>query len=249
MSSNLFEIKNLSVSVEGKEVLRDFELNIPKGEVHALMGRNGSGKTTLAHTLMGHPKYEVTSGQIFFDGQEITSLRPDERARLRIFLGFQYPVAIPGVSVANFIRSSARAVRGHELSAKQLRQLIQAEMKRLEVPDHFMNRSMNDGFSGGEKKRLETLQLRVLDPRLAILDETDSGLDIDALRVISERIEDFRSPNKSLLLITHYQRLLDYIRPDRVHVMLKGRIVKSGGPELAKELEQKGYEWLEKEAA
>lgn len=249
MSSPLFEVKNLNVSVEGKEILKDLSLCIQKGEVHALMGRNGSGKTSLAHTLMGNPKYEVNSGSIYFEGKDITGMSPDERARLRIFLGFQYPVAIPGVSVSNFLRSSVRAVRGNELSPKELRLLIQREIDELQIPDSFMTRSLNEGFSGGEKKRLETLQMRLLGPKLAILDETDSGLDIDALRLVAEKINQLRSDSRGILLITHYQRLLNYVQPDQVHVLLNGRIVKSGGPELAKELEEKGYDWLEKEAA
>ncbi|MGA0162794.1 MAG: Fe-S cluster assembly ATPase SufC [Bdellovibrionota bacterium] len=249
MTNILLETKNLNVSVEGKHILKDFSLQIPRGEVHALMGRNGSGKTSLANVLMGHPRYQIESGEILFKGQVINDLSPEERAKLRIFLSFQYPVAIPGVSLAHFLRTAVRAVRGQELSAKELRQLIQDEAKALDVPDSFMTRSINEGFSGGEKKKLETLQLRLLQPELAILDETDSGLDIDALRLIANRIENIRSENRSILLITHYQRLLDYIQPDRVHVMLNGRIAKSGDKTLAKELEERGYEWIEKEAA
>jgi Fe-S cluster assembly ATP-binding protein len=249
MTTFLLETKSLHVSIEGKSILKDFSIQIPKGEVHALMGRNGSGKTSLANVLMGHPRYRIDSGEIFFNGQIINELSPEERAKQRIFLSFQYPVAIPGVSVAHFLRTAVRAVRGHELSSKELRQLIQDEARALDVPESFMTRSINEGFSGGEKKKLETLQLRLLQPELAILDETDSGLDIDALRLIANRIESIRNENRSILLITHYQRLLNYIQPDRVHVMLHGRIAKSGGKALAKELEERGYDWIEKEAA
>jgi Fe-S cluster assembly ATP-binding protein len=193
---------------------------------------------------MGHPKYKVTQGQILLDGENIGELSPDERARKRLFLAFQYPVSIPGVTVANFLRTSIRAVRGTEIPSKDVRKLIKEEMTALDVPDSFMTRSMNEGFSGGEKKRLETLQLRLLQPKVAILDETDSGLDIDALKRISDRIDSLRGEGRAILLITHYQRMLDYIKPDKVHVLMDGRIVKSGGPELALTLEEKGYDWL-----
>lgn len=244
MSVPLFEIKNLSVGVEGKEILHDFSLCLRAGEVHAMMGRNGSGKTTLAFTLMGHPKYEVLSGKILLNGEDITQLSPEERAKKRLFLAFQYPVAIPGVTVANFLRTSLRAVRGEELKPKEVRQLIKREIEALHIPESFLTRFLNDGFSGGEKKRLETLQMRLLEPTVAILDETDSGLDIDALRNVAESIEALRSPKRAILLITHYQRMLDYIKPDKVHVLMEGEVRKSGGPELAKTLEEKGYEWL-----
>ncbi|MCC7441177.1 MAG: Fe-S cluster assembly ATPase SufC [Bdellovibrionales bacterium] len=240
----LFEIQDLHVSVEGKEVLKGVTLNIRPGEVHAIMGRNGSGKTTLSYALMGHPRYQITKGRVLLGGQDLAGLAPDERARRRLFLAFQYPVAVPGVTVANFLRSSIRAVRGDEIPAREVRKLIVAEAQALGIPDSFMSRSLNDGFSGGERKRLETLQMRLLRPRVAVLDETDSGLDIDALRVVSERIESLRSPERGVLLITHYQRMLDYVKPDQVHVFLDGRIVKSGGADLALELEKKGYDWL-----
>jgi Fe-S cluster assembly ATP-binding protein len=240
----LFEVRDLHATVDGKEVLKGVTLKLEAGEVHALMGRNGSGKTTLSHTLMGHPKYKVTQGQILLDGENIGELSPDERARKRLFLAFQYPVSIPGVTVANFLRTSIRAVRGTEIPSKDVRKLIKEEMTALDVPDSFMTRSMNEGFSGGEKKRLETLQLRLLQPKVAILDETDSGLDIDALKRISDRIDSLRGEGRAILLITHYQRMLDYIKPDKVHVLMDGRIVKSGGPELALTLEEKGYDWL-----
>ncbi|HTL11892.1 MAG TPA: Fe-S cluster assembly ATPase SufC [Bdellovibrionota bacterium] len=245
----IFEIQNLHASVDGKQVLKGVELAVRPGEVHAIMGRNGSGKTTLAYTLMGHPKYTVTQGRVLLNGEDLSGLTPDERARKRLFLAFQHPVAIPGVTVANFLRSSIRAVRGDEVPPRDVRKLIKEEAAALGIPDSFMGRSLNDGFSGGERKRLETLQMRLLQPRMAVLDETDSGLDIDALRVVSERIETLRSPERGVLLITHYQRMLDYIKPDQVHVFLDGRIVKSGGPGLALELEKKGYDWLGEEGA
>ncbi|MEW6054991.1 MAG: Fe-S cluster assembly ATPase SufC [Bdellovibrionota bacterium] len=240
----VFEVRELHVSVEDKEILKGVSLKIHRGEVHAIMGRNGSGKTTLAFTLMGHPKYKVTSGQILLDGEDITNLSTDERAKRRLFLAFQYPVGIPGVTVANFLRSSIRAVRGAEIPSKDLRKTIQQEMKALHIPDSFMTRYLNEGFSGGEKKRLETLQMRLLQPKVAVLDETDSGLDIDALKDVSGSIEDLRSPERGIVLITHYQRMLDYIKPDCVHVFLDGRIVRSGSAELAKALEEKGYDWV-----
>lgn len=242
MSHVIFEVKNLEVSVEDKKIIHGLSLKIRAGEVHAIMGRNGSGKTTLAHTLMGHPAYRVDGGQIFLDGEEITECSPDERARKRLFLGFQYPVAVPGVSLGNFLRTSVGAVRGEEIPKKDLRKTIKAEAASLNVSDEFLNRSLNDGLSGGEKKRVETLQMQLLQPKVAIMDETDSGLDIDALKLVAEKINSLRSPNRGILLITHYQRLLDYIRPDQVHVMIQGKIVKSGDAALALELEKHGYE-------
>jgi len=242
--SVLFEVKDLHVSIEGKKVLKGISLKIKSGEVHALMGRNGSGKTSLAHSLMGNPKYQIESGKIYFNGEDIAKLSPEERSRMRLFLGFQNPVEIPGVSVSNFLRSSVRAVRGNEIPSKEFRKYVKEELKNLEINESFMTRSLNEGFSGGERKRLETLQLRLLQPKMAILDETDSGLDIDALKSISENIEQMRSPDRSFLLITHYQRMLNYIKPDVVHVMINGKIIKTGDFELAKKLEEKGYEWL-----
>jgi len=239
-----FEIKDLHVKVEDKEIIKGLSLQIKKGEVHALMGRNGSGKTTLSYTLMGHPKYKVTSGRILLNGEDITRLAPDERAKKRLFLAFQYPVAIPGVTVANFLRSSIKAVRGDEVPNREIRKLIKQEIKALGVPESFMIRSLNEGFSGGEKKRLETLQMRLLSPHMAVLDETDSGLDIDALKAVSEGIEGLRNGDRSFLVITHYQRMLNYVNPDFVHVLMDGRIVESGGPGLAQELEDRGYEWV-----
>jgi len=244
MNNPCFKIENLHVKVEGKEVLKGVTLSMNPGEVHALMGRNGTGKTTLSHALMGHPKYEIVSGKIILNGEDITKLSAEERAKKRLFLAFQYPVAIPGVTVANFLRTAVRAVRGDEVPSKEFRGLVKKELENLKIPESFMTRSLNDGFSGGEKKRLETLQMRLLQPRVAILDETDSGLDIDALKNVSETIEAMRSPDRALLLITHYQRMLNYIKPDFVHVLLDGRIVKSGGAELALQLESQGYDWL-----
>ncbi len=245
MSAPLFEIKDLHAEVEGKKVLQGVNLKVNRGEVHAIMGRNGTGKTTLAYTLMGHPKYMVTSGKIFLDGEDITEMKPEERARKRLFLAFQYPVAIPGVSVASFLRASLKAVRGHEIQPAQFRTLIKEELKALQVPETFMTRSLNEGFSGGEKKRLETLQLRLLQPKMAVLDETDSGLDIDALKTVSENLENYRSADRGMLVITHYQRMLNYIKPDVVHVFGSGRILQSGGADLALKLEEQGYEWVE----
>jgi len=246
---SLFEIQNLHVDVQtdsthSKRVINGINLRIKPGEVHALMGRNGSGKTTLSYTLMGHPKYRVVKGDIRLNGESLLELSPEERAKKRLFLAFQYPVAIPGVTVANFLRSSLRSVRGNELSAKEIREKIRSELSALQIPEEFMTRSLNEGFSGGEKKRLETLQMRLLNPQMAILDETDSGLDIDALRVVSENINQMRNSERGLLVITHYQRMLDYLKPDFVHVLMDGQIVKSGDSSLALELEQKGYEWI-----
>ncbi len=245
MSTPLFEIRDLHVAVEGKEVLKGVNLIVRRGEVHAIMGRNGTGKTTLAYTLMGHPKYEVLSGSILLDGEDITALKPEERAKKRLFLAFQYPVAIPGVSVASFLRASMKSVRAGEVEPSKFRSLIKEELKHLSIPETFMTRSLNEGFSGGEKKRLETLQLRLLQPKMAVLDETDSGLDIDALRIVSENLQSFRNSDRGMLVITHYQRMLNYIKPDVVHVFGSGRVLESGGPELALKLEERGYDWVE----
>lgn len=244
MNTPLFEIENLHVSVEGKKVLKGVSLKIGAGEVHAIMGRNGSGKTTLSYTLMGHPKYQITEGVIRFHGEDITHLPVEERAKKRMFLAFQYPVGIPGVTVANFLRASMRSVRGSEMQPTDVRKRIKKELEFLKIPESFMNRFLNDGFSGGEKKRLETLQMRLLEPYFAILDETDSGLDIDALKQVSEGIEGLRTPERSFLLITHYQRMLNYVKPDFVHVFLDGQIVKSGKSDLAHKLEAEGYDWV-----
>ena len=242
MSSPLLAIDNLHVSVEGKEILKGLTLTVNAGEVHALMGPNGSGKSTLSFCLMGHPKYDVTSGTIRYRGEELSGLAADERAKRGIFLAFQYPTAIPGVTIANFLRASMRGVRGGDIPVKEFRQTLKTQLKALGIPDAFMNRYVNDGFSGGEKKRMEILQMAVLNPALAVLDETDSGLDIDALKTVASGINTLRNPERGILLITHYQRLLTYIRPDIVHVMVDGKIVRSGGPDLALELEAKGYQ-------
>ena len=239
---SLLKVDGLHVAVEGKEILKGLTLTVNAGEVHALMGPNGSGKSTLSFCLMGHPKYEITGGRILYQGQDIASLSPDERARRGVFLAFQYPTAIPGVTITNFLRAAMRGVRGGDVPVKEFRQTVKTQLKALGIPDAFMNRYVNDGFSGGEKKRLEILQMAVLNPSLAVLDETDSGLDIDALKVVAGGINALRSPQRGILLITHYQRLLNYITPDAVHVMVDGRIARSGGPELALELESKGYE-------
>jgi Fe-S cluster assembly ATP-binding protein len=241
----LLEIDDLHVAVEGKEILKGLSLTIRAGEVHALMGRNGSGKSTLSAALMGHPRYEITSGTVHYRGADLFELPVTERARNGIFLSFQYPVALPGVSVVNFLRQSVKAVRKGEITPKQFRPLVKENLELLDIPNSFMTRYVNDGFSGGEKKRLEMLQMVMLQPTLAILAETNSGLDIDALKTVSKAINDLRSDDRAQLLITHYQRILDYVTPDHVHVLMDGVIVKSGGPELALELEKQGYDWLD----
>lgn len=240
----LFELQNLHVSVENKEVLKGVSLKIYPGEVHAIMGRNGSGKTTLSYTIMGHPKYTITEGKILFEGKDLSELSTDERSRAGVFLAFQYPVGVPGVSVGNFLRTSVKAVRGDAIPSGEIRKRIRGEMQNMKIPEAFLGRFLNDSFSGGEKKKLETLQLKLLEPKFAVLDETDSGLDIDALRSVSETIEQNRNPQRSILLITHYQRILNYVKPDFVHVFMDGRIVKSGESSLALELEEKGYDWI-----
>ncbi|MBP7149242.1 MAG: Fe-S cluster assembly ATPase SufC [Acidobacteria bacterium] len=241
----LLQVEGLRVAIEGKEILKGVDLEVRRGEVHALMGRNGSGKSTLSNAIMGHPRYQVTAGRILLDGQDISGMSPDERARAGLFLAFQYPMAIPGVTVANFLRAATRAVLGDKLPVRQFRQRVTEEMDRLGIDHAFATRYVNDGFSGGEKKRVEILQMSLLQPKLALLDETDSGLDIDALRVVSEGINRNRGPERGMLLITHYQRILRYVAPDKVHVMIDGRVVRSGGPELAHELEERGYDWLD----
>jgi len=243
-------IRDLRVAIEGKEILKGFNLTLPQGEVHTIMGPNGTGKSTLAYTLMGHPNYEVTGGEVWFKGQNILELEPDERARLGVFLAFQYPVALPGVTVANFLRTALNARRRAEnpedkgIPIPEFRKMMKAKMDLLKVDQNFAGRYLNDGFSGGEKKRAEILQMAVLKPEIAILDETDSGLDIDALRIVSEGVNALRSGEMGVLLITHYQRILNYIRPDVVHIMLDGRIVESGGADLALHLEEHGYDWV-----
>ena len=245
-----FEIKNLRVSIEGKEILKGVNLSISKGEVHAIMGPNGTGKSTLAYALMGHPSYEITDGEVLFKGQNILDLEPDERSRLGMFLAFQYPVAIPGVTLANFLRTAINARRkaaNHEdkgMPIPEFRKMLREKMGLLKMDQSFAGRYLNEGFSGGEKKRAEILQMATLKPEIAILDETDSGLDIDALRVVSEGVNALRGQDLGVLLITHYQRMLNYIKPDFVHVMLGGQIVESGGADLALNLEEHGYEWI-----
>ncbi len=241
----LLEARGVTAAIEDKPILKGVDLTIRPGEVHALMGRNGSGKSTFSHVVMGHPKFTVTGGTLQFRGADLAGLSTDERARRGIFLGFQYPMAIPGVTVANFLRAATRAVHGEGLAVKEFRRRVQENMNLLGIEPSFATRYVNDGFSGGEKKRVEMLQMALLEPRLAILDETDSGLDIDALKVVSEGINRLRGPERGVLLITHYQRILRYVTPDVVHVMIDGRIVRSGGAELAHELEERGYDWLE----
>lgn len=242
MNQSLLQVEDLHVAVEGKEILKGLTLTVEPGQVHALMGPNGSGKSTLSYCLMGHPKYEITSGTIRYRGEDIRGLATHKRAAAGIFLAFQYPMAIPGVTIANFLRASLRGVRGKDVPIKEFRQLVQAQLKALGIPNSFMNRYVNDGFSGGEKKRMEVLQMAVLNPLLAVLDETDSGLDIDALKIVATGINNQRNAERGILLITHYQRILNYIKPDYVHVLIDGRVVRSGGPELAQELEAQGYE-------
>jgi Fe-S cluster assembly ATP-binding protein len=238
----LFAFENLHVAVEGKEIVKGVSLAVKAGEKHALMGPNGSGKSSLANALMGHPTYQVTAGKIYLGGEDITEMAPDERSRKGLFLAFQYPHAVPGVTVANFLRSALQARQPKEEPVKGFRQTLKKELAALSVDESFAGRYVNDGFSGGEKKRIEILQMAMLKPRMAILDETDSGLDIDALKVVAEGINRVCGPEVGVLLVTHYQRILDYVTPDFVHVMVNGRIARSGGPELAHELEKTGYE-------
>jgi Fe-S cluster assembly ATP-binding protein len=243
-------IKNLHVSIEDKEILRGVDLTVEQGKVHAIMGPNGTGKSTLAYTLMGHPHYKVTEGEVIFKGQNILELEADERSRLGLFLAFQYPVAIPGVTVANFLRSAINARRragnpeDKGMPIPEFRKMLKEKMSLLKMDPTFAGRYLNEGFSGGEKKRAEILQMAALKPEIAILDETDSGLDIDALRIVSEGVNALMDQTLGVLVITHYQRLLNYIKPDHVHVMMGGRIVESGGADLALHLEEKGYEWI-----
>ncbi|MEW5830255.1 MAG: Fe-S cluster assembly ATPase SufC [Chloroflexota bacterium] len=243
-------IKNLHVSIDGKEILKGLDLTVEQGKIHAIMGPNGTGKSTLAYTLMGHPHYEVTDGEIWFKGENVLELEADERSRLGLFLAFQYPVAIPGVTVANFLRSAINARRRAEnpddkgISIPEFRKLLKDRMDLLKMDHSVAGRYLNDGFSGGEKKRAEILQLATLKPEIAILDETDSGLDIDALRIVADGVNALTGDDLGVLVITHYQRLLNYIKPHYVHIMLAGRIVESGGPDLALHLEEQGYDWV-----
>lgn len=241
-------IKDLHVSVDGQKILNGVNLAVRKGEVCALMGPNGSGKSTLAYTLMGHPRYTVDKGEAWYKGQNVLELKPDERAKLGLFLSFQYPQEIPGVSVSNFLRTAYNSVKEQPISVPDFVKLLREKMKLLKVDDKFSRRHLNEGFSGGEKKKAEILQMAVLQPEIAILDETDSGLDIDSLKTVAKGVDELTGPNLGVLLITHYQRILNFITPDSVHIMLKGRIAKSGGKELAHELEAKGYDEIIKEA-
>ena len=244
----MLSIENLHASVEGNEILRGVDLTVGEGEIHAIMGPNGSGKSTLAQVLAGHEAYEVTAGTVTYEGKDLLEMGPEERAREGLFLAFQYPIEIPGVNSAYFLRTGLNEVRKHrgeeEIDAFDFLALIREKLKVVELDESFLKRSVNDGFSGGEKKRHEILQMAVLEPKLAILDETDSGLDIDALRIVADGVNRLHDERKSVVVVTHYQRLLDYIVPDFVHVLSGGRIVKSGGKELALELEDKGYDWL-----
>ncbi|MBX6359836.1 MAG: Fe-S cluster assembly ATPase SufC [Acidobacterium ailaaui] len=249
---SLLEIRNLHVAVDGHEILKGINLTVGPGEVHSIMGPNGSGKSTLAQVLSRREAYEVTAGEVLFQGKDLLAMKPEEAACEGVFLAFQYPVEIPGISNAYFLRSALNAVRKYrgldEMDAMDFLPFYRERLKLLEMDERLMNRSVNEGFSGGEKKRNEILQMAVLEPKLAILDETDSGLDIDALRIVAQGVNALRSPERSMLVITHYQRLLNYIVPDFVHVLVDGRIVRSGGAELALELEEKGYGWIETEA-
>jgi Fe-S cluster assembly ATP-binding protein len=243
----LLKIENLHVEIDGNEIVKGLDLEVGKGEIHAIMGPNGSGKSTLANVMMGHPRYEVTDGSITFEGEDVLELEPDERAKMGMFLAFQYPSEVPGVSVANFLRTAVNSVREEELSPMEMYRLLQEKMAVMRMDPKFAERYLNEGFSGGEKKRNEILQMLMLDPTLAIMDETDSGLDIDALQVVARGVNELRGPEFSAVIITHYQRILRYIEPDRVHVMLDGRLVTSGGKELADELEDRGYDWVRQE--
>jgi Fe-S cluster assembly ATP-binding protein len=249
----MLQIKNLHASVNGKAILKGLDLEVKAGEVHSIMGPNGSGKSTLAQVLAGKDVYEVTEGQVLYRGEDLLDMEADERARRGVFLAFQYPVEIPGVSTLEFLKAAYNSIREErgepEVDALDFLKLVKQRLQVVKMDESFLRRSVNEGFSGGEKKRHEIFQMAVLDPALAILDETDSGLDIDALRIVADGINALRTPQRASIVITHYQRLLDYVKPDRVHVMVDGRIARSGGPELALELEEKGYSWLEEGAA
>ncbi len=245
----MLDIKNLQVRAEGKEILKGINLHVDAGQIHAIMGPNGSGKSTLARAIAGHPEYEVTGGEITYDGRDLLDMDPDERAREGVFMAFQYPVEIAGVNNAYFLKAAVNAKRKHqglpEYDAMEFMQLIKEKSKLLDIDQSMLSRAVNEGFSGGEKKRNEIFQMALLEPKLAVLDETDSGLDIDALKIVAQGVNAMRSPERAVIVVTHYQRLLDYIVPDFVHVLSAGKIVKSGGKELALELERKGYGWIE----
>ena len=248
---DMLQIRNLHAAIADKEILKGIDLEIKKGEIHAIMGPNGSGKSPLSSVLVGNPNYEVTEGSVLFEGQDLLELEPEERAHLGLFMSFQYPVEIPGVSMVNFMRAALNEKRKAQgldpIPAAEFLKLMKQKRELVELDNKLASRSVNEGFSGGEKKRNEIFQMAMLEPKLAILDETDSGLDIDALRIVAKGVNELRSPENATIVITHYQRLLDYIRPDYVHVLYKGRIVRSGGPELALELEEKGYDWIKDE--
>ena len=247
----MLEVKDLHASINGIEILKGINLSIKKGEVHAIMGPNGSGKSTLSSVLVGHPSFEVTKGSVTFDGKDLLELSPEDRSHAGLFLSFQYPVEIPGVSMVNFMRAAVNEKRKYEgksaLTASEFLKLMREKRAVVELDNKLANRSVNEGFSGGEKKRNEIFQMAMLEPKLSILDETDSGLDIDALRIVAEGVNKLKTPETSCIVITHYQRLLDYIKPDVVHVLYKGRIVKTAGPELALEIEKRGFDWIKKE--
>jgi Fe-S cluster assembly ATP-binding protein len=251
-----FEIKNLRVSVEGREILKGVSLSVNKGEVHAVMGPNGSGKSTLSYTLMGHPNYKVLEGEVLFKGQDVLKLQPEERAKLGMFLALQYPIVVPGITMSNFLRTAINAKRGYDgkdkskaINVKEFRAMLKNEMSILRMDDSFLGRYVNEGFSGGEKKRAEILQMAVLKPEIAILDETDSGLDIDSIKFVSDAVNRMRGPELGVMIITHYTRILKFVKPDFVHVLVHGEFVRSGGPELADWLEAKGYsEWVKEPA-
>jgi Fe-S cluster assembly ATP-binding protein len=245
--ADTFEIQDLRVSIEEKEILKGVNLVVRKGEVHALMGPNGSGKSTLANAILGHPKYTVTGGKVLMKGENILEMETDERARKGLFLAFQYPCEVPGVRQSNFLRLACNARSGKEMEVTEFYQKLEDKMKVLDIDEKFMKRYLNEGFSGGEKKRNEILQMMMLEPEFAIMDETDSGLDIDALKVVSRGVNELRGPNLGILIITHYERILRYINPDFVHILVDGKIVKSAGPDLAAHLEEHGYDWIVKE--
>ncbi|MFO7172115.1 MAG: Fe-S cluster assembly ATPase SufC [Bacillota bacterium] len=242
-------IKDLRVSVDGKPIVKGLDLEVKGGEIHALMGPNGSGKTTLSKAIAGHPRYTIDGGEVLLNGVNLLELSPDERARAGLFLAFQYPVEVPGVTVANFLRTALQAIRGEEIGVWEFQELLAEKMKLLEMDESFAGRYLNEGFSGGEKKRSEMLQMALLQPKIAILDETDSGLDVDALKVVGKTVNSMRGENFGALIITHYNRILKHIRPDVVHIMVDGRIIRTGGPELADLVEEKGYDWIRSQVA
>ena len=242
MNKNLLNIEDLKVSIDEKEILKGIDLQIGKGEIHIIMGPNGSGKSTVAYTLMGHPEYQITDGEIEFEGEIVNDLRADERAKKGIFLSFQYPEEIPGVTVEEFLRTAKMAVSDERIGLMSFKRLLNEKMEQLDMDEEYASRYLNIGFSGGEKKKNEVLQMSILEPKLAILDETDSGLDVDAIRIVAEGVKEFKDESRSILVITHYNKLLDYLEPDYIHILLDGRIVKTGGMELAQEIEQRGYE-------